>query len=332
MSTLKQNNFTFQIDDQSIGQRLDKFLADNSSLKSFIPTRSFAQNMIDKGFITVNQKAVKTSYTLKLNDVVEIHLPEKSPTTLIPYDFPLDIVHEDDDLIVVNKPAGLVVHPAAGHEKDTLVNALVHHTRNLSMKNEERPGIVHRIDKETSGLLVIAKNDEAHEHLSQQFKDKTTHRIYYAVLNGTPLRSSGTIKSYLARHPTDRKKYCSIRSHNRIITEPTPDFEKGKWAVTHYQILELSQKMSLAQIKLETGRTHQIRVHMSELNHPLIGDITYGFSVKLNKELKIHRFYLHAAELGFFHPKTLEPMLFKINWPEADLNQIRSWGFKYYDK
>lgn len=301
-------------------QRIDKWISEASHLKEFLPTRSYIQNLIDSGAVTVNGKIVKSSYTLKTNDVVQIQIPEKKPTALLPYKFPLEIIFEDSDVLVINKPSGLVVHPAAGHEQDTLVNALLSYTKDLSMKNEERPGIVHRIDKETSGLLVIAKNDFSHDELSKQFKDKTTHRIYYAITEGSKVLTSGTIKSYLARHSTDRKKFASIK--NKESTE-------GKFAVTYYQLLQSVGGKHLYKLQLETGRTHQIRVHMSENGHPLVGDSMYGYSVKKIKDEKIKRFFLHAAELGFKHPRTNEFLSFKSIWPDEDLKQIRTWGFQY---
>lgn len=327
MSKQKQNKITYTVSADYAGLRLDKVLVDEPFFKEIISTRSYAQNMIEKGYIAVNDERTKASYALKESDIIDIIIPEVKPTELVPYDFKLDIIFEDNDVIVINKPAGLVVHPSAGHEQNTLVNALLFHTKDLSMKNEERPGIVHRIDKETSGLLVVAKNDQAHDNLSIQFKNKTTHRIYYAVVDGRPRVGKGTIQSYLARHLNDRKKFASIRLNNRIVTEFDETFEKGKWAVTHYQTLQSSQSKSLVRVQLETGRTHQIRVHLSELGHPLVGDITYGYSAKKAKEHGVNRFYLHAAELGFNHPKTKEPMKFMIDWPKADFEKIKSWGF-----
>ena len=327
MSNKRPNKITFPVPAEYSGLRLDKVLVDEEFFKDVITTRSYAQNMIEKGYIAINGERTKASYALKESDSIDIFIPEVKPTELVPYDLKLDIIFEDDHLIVINKPAGLVVHPSAGHEQNTLVNALLHHTKDLSMKNEERPGIVHRIDKETSGLLVVAKNDYAHEHLSLQFKNKTTHRVYYAVVEGRPRVGKSTLSSYLARHPNDRKKFASVRLNNRIITEFEEGFEKGKWAVTHYQTIQSSQSKSLVRVQLETGRTHQIRVHMAEMGHPLVGDMTYGFSAKKSKELGITRFYLHAAELGFVHPKTKEPMKFLIDWPRADFEKIKSWGF-----
>jgi 23S rRNA pseudouridine1911/1915/1917 synthase len=320
-------NFQFQAFETDIGQRIDRWLTEKIELKDIISTRSYAQSLIEKKCITVNQKIIKSSYQLRLNDIIEIQMPEKKSMGLVPYDFKLDIIFEDDNLIVVNKPAGLVVHPAAGHEQDTLVNALLFHTQNLSMKNEERPGIVHRIDKDTSGLLVIAKNDFTHEHLSQQFKNKTTHRIYYAVTEGTLKKTSGTLQSYLSRHPTDRKRYASKKENNKIINLFVGDVESAKWAVTHFKYLESASGKNLFQLKLETGRTHQIRVHMSENGQTLVGDLMYGYSAQKMKQLNINRFFLHAAELGFVHPKTNENLLFNCPWPDSDLKIMKSWGF-----
>lgn len=323
MKTNSVLNYIVQEDEA--GLRLDKYL---STLEE-ISSRSFAQDLIEKKLVFVNQKNVKPSFSLSAGQKIDIHLPEVVPSELVPYDFPLDIVFEDNDLIVINKPSGLVVHPAAGHQQDTLVNALLHHTKNLSMKHEQRPGIVHRIDKDTSGLLVIAKNDKAHENLAQQFKDKTTHRVYYALASGQIPRLNGVCQSYLARHISDRKRYASIRENNKIITVFDEDFTSGKWAITHYSKVLQAKGFSYLKIKLETGRTHQIRVHMSELGHPLVGDTMYGYSQKELKELQINRFYLHAAELGFAHPRTGEEKLFQVKWPAADQKFLNSLGFKH---
>lgn len=298
--------------------RLDKWLA------AQIPqlSRSHIVYLIEKHAITVNKKPVKSSYEIQMRDVIEVIQPEVESTELKPTDIPLDIKYQDSDLLVVNKPAGLVVHPAAGHQQDTLVNALLFHVQNLSMKNQQRPGIVHRIDKETSGLLVVAKNDMAHEKLAQQFKNKTTHRIYYAVVAGVVKKDQGTIQSYLIRNPKDRKKYCSLREKNKIVQTFAGEIENGKWAVTHYEVLQRTSKMSLVKLQLETGRTHQIRIHMSELGHPIVGDVTYGSAYK-----SLPRFYLHAAELGFIHPRERKSLKFVVPWPTEDNKKIKSWGF-----
>lgn len=307
------------------GLRLDKYLSNLEEISS----RNYAKNLIDKDLVTVNGKKVKASHMVAEGQLVELALPELVATELIPYDLKLDVLFEDSDLLVVNKPSGLVVHPAAGHQQDTLVNALLFHTQDLSMKNELRPGIVHRIDKETSGLLVVAKNDRAHEKLSQQFKDKTTHRMYYALLDGQLPKINGVFKSFLARHPYDRKKFASLKENNKIITDENFEAVNGKWAVTHFTKVAQHSNMSYAKLKLETGRTHQIRVHMSELGHAILGDSLYGYSVKKKKELDLQRFYLHAAELGFVHPSSKENMVFKVGWPQQDNKKLLELGFDH---
>lgn len=311
-----------------VGQRLDKWLQQFEEILS----RTFAQDLISKNLILVDGNPTKASWHLRLNQNVSITIPETTSVGLLPFDFKLDILHEDKDLIVLNKPSGLVVHPAAGHHQDTLVNALIHHTSELSMKNELRPGIVHRLDKETSGLLVVAKNDEAHEALALQFKNKTTHRIYYALAEKELHKDSGVIQSYLARHPVDRKRYASIKINNRVIEKFQADANLGKWAVTHFQKLAVSRldknlSLTYLKLKLETGRTHQIRVHLSENHHPLFGDLLYGGSESYYKKYSLSRFFLHAAELGFVHPTTSKMMTFKVSWPEADIKKIKEFGF-----
>ncbi len=322
---MKTKKFIYTVGETGVDQRLDRYLASLPGIAS----RSYAADLIEKKLVTVNGSLAKSSLILKLEQTVEILLPEKAaPTALVPYNFKLDIIFEDDDLLVINKPSGLVVHPSVGHEGETLVNALLFHTSQLSMKNEMRPGIVHRIDKETSGLLVIAKNDFAHENLSQQFKQKTTHRIYYALVDGAVQSSSGTIQTYLARHPIDRKRYASVRLNNKIVMTYDSELSIGKWAVTHYQKLAQSSAITYMKIRLETGRTHQIRVHLSELGHRLIGDTTYGYPKQKMQHFELNRFFLHAAELGFEHPRSKKYLEFKVNWPAEDLKKILSLGFK----
>ena len=290
-------------------------------------SRSHIIQLIDQSHITVNGKTVKSSYIIRMKDQIELILPETQPTKLVAADIAIPIQYQDEDLLVVNKPSGLVVHPSAGHEQDTLVNGLLFHVKNLSMKNEERPGIVHRIDKETSGLLVVAKNDRSHEKLSEQFKNKTTHRVYYAVITGMLKKEKGTIQSYLIRNPSDRKKYSSLRENGRIVTEFTGVIDHAKWAVTHYEIVKRLPHLTLVKLQLETGRTHQIRIHMSEAGHPIVGDVTYGYPNQLLKNKGLTRFYLHAAELGFVHPRTNEEMKFLAPWPPEDEKMLESWGF-----
>jgi 23S rRNA pseudouridine1911/1915/1917 synthase len=305
--------------EQHVGLRLDKFL----SLHEKIRTRSRAEHLISSEFVLVQEKKAKASYALKLGDKVKIQIPLEKERKLEPIDISIDVVFEDRDVIVVNKPAGLVVHPSAGHETNTLVNGLLFHTSDLSMKfNEERPGIVHRIDKETSGLLVVAKNDFAHEKLVQQFQERKVHRIYKALAFGEFACQQGRIESQLARHPTDRKRFASVSG--------------GKWAATRYKVIKTVHQMSYLELKLETGRTHQIRVHMSEKGHPLVGDNLYGASKKIKSvqsrkiqdEIKdLKRFFLHAEQLGFEHPKSGEWMQFEKGWPEEDIKLLREWEF-----
>ncbi|WP_413585746.1 RluA family pseudouridine synthase [Bdellovibrio sp. HCB274] len=318
---------------EMVGLRLDKALA-------FLPeieNRSRASHLIDSSLVKVNGKIAKASHPLKSTDLIEVTIPAPVPTELQSYDLKLDVLFEDSDVIVINKPAGLVVHPAAGHAHDTLVNALISHTDDLSMKfGEERPGIVHRLDKETSGIIVVAKNDKAHESLTAQFKERSTHRIYYAVCIGTARNLSGSVKSFLARHPVDRKKYASVLGDDRKpLVNPDDDPGLGKWAVTHYEVLSRKSGLSYMKMKLETGRTHQIRVHLSESGIPIAGDSLYGADKKIRsveqksiqEDLRsLPRFLLHAAELGFTHPRTQERMFFKKDWPEDIAVLIKKWG------
>ncbi len=308
------------IDQDLAGLRLDQALAKHPLVSS----RTRAQQLIHSGAVTLNGKETKSSQETKLNDIYLIALPEVEPTNLQPLDLKLEILFEDADLIVLNKPSGLVMHPAVGHAQDTLVNALLNYTEDLSMGfNEKRPGIVHRLDRDTSGVLVVARNDEAHLSLSQQFKDRTTHRIYWAILVGVPPKLSGRIESLLQRDPRDRKRFASSKT-------------SGKWAATNYKVLETSAKgCALAELKLETGRTHQIRVHMSDLGTPVLGDPLYGPNSRrrLSKEINqlvedVNRFALHATELSFSHPKTGEWMQFKVSWPEELKPLLKHFGFK----
>jgi 23S rRNA pseudouridine1911/1915/1917 synthase len=298
LSAASVHNITVT-DEQSV-ERLDKWL----SALDFIPSRSRAAELIERGFVTMAGARLKASQKIAAGSVVRIEIPAPEPVGLAAWDAPLEILFEDADVIVVNKPAGLVMHPAAGHAQDTLVNILLHHAGNLSMGfNEQRPGIVHRLDRDTSGVLVAAKNDAAHSHLANQFKARTTHRIYWALAHGRPQGLNGTIKSLLARHPSDRKRFASHPS-------------KGKNAVTHYQVLKANKDYSWLQLKLETGRTHQIRVHLSEKGLPILGDPVYGAKVKDKKLEFVTRMALHACELAFDHPRTGERLMFKAEWPD----------------
>lgn len=300
-----------------------------------ISSRSQAQKLFELGYVTCNGKAIKPSLKLEAGQELSIQLPEDKPSELTPYHHPLKIYFEDEHIIVLEKEAGMVVHPAAGHEDKTLVNALLAHTKNLSMGfGEQRPGIVHRLDKDTSGLMVVAKNNESHVHLAEQFKEKTASRAYYALVFGEPKQKEGHWESFLSRHPTDRKKFASVKEHNSSIrltkervAEIDPEYlPKGKFAYTEYKVLKTSETgFSFLECRLKTGRTHQIRIHTSEAGHPVFADPVYGGLKRLNniKEKKIARMgqamgriFLHAFELGLNHPKTGERMTFNSELPE----------------
>lgn len=319
---------------EDAGVRLDKYLCTFEDISS----RSRAAKLIDEGRVTVNGQSAKASLVVLAGEQVEVDLPLGKPAGLTRFEFALDILHEDADVLVVDKPAGLVVHPAAGHHGDTLVNALVAHTKDLSMGfGEDRPGIVHRLDKETSGLLVVAKNDRAHHSLVEQFQARTIHRLYQAVVLGEMTSAEGTIQSYLARHPNDRKRFASVIGHDRKIQRtPEPASPIGKWAMTDYRRLGRNKGLSFVELRLRTGRTHQIRVHLSEMGHPLVGDDTYGAdkktksvpSVRIREQIAdLRRFLLHARELGFTHPVSGERLQFTREWPAADFALIKEWGF-----
>ena len=297
-------------DDGDIGKRLDAFVAENSDL-----TRSAAAKLIEGSAVTVCQKTVTKNYRLRAGDEVEILLPTPEPCEAIPQNIPLDIVYEDDDLIVVNKPVGMVVHPAAGNPDGTLVNALLYHCgSSLSgVGGVIRPGIVHRIDKDTSGLLVVAKHDAAHLALAEQLKGHHISRIYYAIAIGNLKEDSGTVDAPIGRHPTDRKRMAVIRN---------ADF-KARDAVTHWQVLARGecdgQSFTLIRCELETGRTHQIRVHLASIGHPLLGDSVYGgggtrFEAR-HKHLLCGQ-ALHAKELTFTHPSTHQAVHFSCPLPD----------------
>lgn len=298
--------------------RIDQYLAAYDQ----VSTRSQAARLIGLGLVTLAGKRVRPSYVPKVGDIIEIDMPANI-TKLLPYEYPLDIQFEDSDLMVVNKPAGLVTHPSLGHEQDSLVNALLFHAKTLSPGyTHERPGVVHRLDKDTSGLLVVAKNERTHSALGKQFMAKTVHRIYWAITYGHFKLKEGRIETEIKRSPIDRKKFASTRPG-----------EGGRRAVTHYKVVqESSQGITLVHLKLETGRTHQIRVHLSELGHPILGDLVYGTERRVqsiqSKELRksitdLNRFALHAAELGFQHPETKKMLMFNVDWPN-DLQELLS--------
>ncbi|WP_247234575.1 RluA family pseudouridine synthase [Telluribacter sp. SYSU D00476] len=309
--------------------RLDKYL----SLHVPNATRTKIQTGIETEAVKVNDKPTKASYKIKPGDVITLSLPEPPrDTEIIPEDILLDILYEDDELVIVNKPAGMVVHPAHGNWNGTLVNALVYHFQHLptSRNGEIRPGLVHRIDKDTSGLLVIAKTEYAMTHLAKQFFDHTIERTYYALVWGEPKEAKGTITGHIGRSPKDRR-----------VMAVFPDGSQGKHSVTHYEILKPLRYVSLIKCNLETGRTHQIRAHMQYLGHPLFSDATYGGD-KIRRGTTsgsykafvencfqiIPRQALHAKSLGFVHPRTKEWVQFETDLPQDFKDVLAKWeGF-----
>lgn len=277
-------------------ERIDKYITEAMNDVS----RSQVQLWIGDGLVTVNGAGVKSNAKLAEGDRIELQIPEPTAVEIIAEDIPLEVVYEDSDLIVINKPRGLVVHPAPGHTSGTLVNALMYHCKDLSGINGElRPGIVHRIDKDTSGLLMAAKNDRAHASLAAQLKDHSVNRRYIALVHGHLSHDQGTIDAPIGRDTNDRKMYT--------VTE-----RNSKHAVTHFNVTERINDYTLLELKLETGRTHQIRVHMKFIGHPLVGDPIYG----RNKGIKMNGQALHAAVLGFVHPATGEYMEFSAPLPQ----------------
>lgn len=281
---------------EAAGLRLDHFLAVQLPHLS----RSRLQTLIKEGHIRVEGSEAKPGEKLRPGKLVAVHEPEAAPLTgTEPEDLPLDVLHEDDDLLVLNKAAGMVVHPAAGNPGGTLVNALLHHCTTLSgIGGEQRPGIVHRLDKETSGCLVVAKNDLAHQGLSKQFAGRTILKVYLALASGHFAKKSGVIEEEIARHPVHRKKMAVVERG------------RGRASTTDYQVLRELPAASLVQCTLHTGRTHQIRVHLKHLGHPLLGDELYGRRAGYARQM------LHAWKLGFHHPRTGEWMEFQAAIPQ----------------
>ncbi|MBS4956639.1 MAG: RluA family pseudouridine synthase [Clostridium sp.] len=289
-------NLSFNINSEEEGQRIDKYLSVMIEGKS----RSFVQGLIEEKKVKANSKVIKSNYKLKKGDFIEVEVPELVELNVSAEEMNLDIVYEDEDVLVVNKEKGIVVHPAPGNYTGTLVNGILHHCSDLSGINGViRPGIVHRIDKDTSGILVIAKNDEAHNDLAAQFKEHSIKREYYALVEGKFSNIKGTVDKPISRDKKERIK-MAINSD-------------GKRAVTHYEVLEQYDKgVSLVKCTLETGRTHQIRVHMSSIGHPLVGDLVYGYK---RQKFNIEGQALHAKTLGFIHPRTKEYMEFTSELP-----------------
>lgn len=289
------------------GRRLDQFLAEQ--LEEL--TRSAAQRLAEEEHVLLNGKPLKKNYKMTGCETLEVHLPDPEPIDAVPQNIPLDIAYEDEDLLVINKPKGMVVHPAPGNPDGTVVNAVLYHCgESLSgIGGAFRPGIVHRIDKDTSGLLIIAKNDRAHLYLSEQLKDHTLARTYEAVVIGGLKEDKGTVNAPIGRSPKDRKKMAIV-----------PD---GRHAVTHYEVLARYPGYTHIRCKLETGRTHQIRVHMASLGHPIVGDEVYGPS---KTKFDLQGQCLHARELTFLHPADGQPRLVKSDLPDYFTDLLHKLG------
>lgn len=286
------------VDENGVGVRIDRLLSEH--IESL--TRSGISKLIADGYVTVNSLCVSKNYKCRLNDTITVNIPDAQPLKAEAENIPLDIVYEDNDLLVVNKAKGMVVHPAAGNYNGTLVNALLYHCKDSlsGINGVIRPGIVHRIDKDTSGLLIVAKNDMAHLSLAEQIKVHSFHRAYQAVCYGSIKEDKGTVHQPIGRHPIERKKMA--------VTD-----KNSKDAITHYEVIQRYGDFTHIRCILETGRTHQIRVHMSYIGHPLAGDSVYGpkkVITKLNGQC------LHAGEIGFVHPRTNEYMEFKTQLPQ----------------
>lgn len=279
--------------DEAVG-RIDKYLSEKMPDMS----RSKIQKLIKEKNVRVNNKEIKANYKLEKNDEVKISIPKPKSVDMNAEDIPLDILFEDKDIAIINKKQGMVVHPGAGNWDGTLVNALLYHIDDLSGINGEiRPGIVHRLDKDTSGILVIAKNDQAHVALSEQFQNRTIKRTYRAIVHGIPGHKQGTIKAPIGRDPNNRQQF-TVTSN-------------GKEAISHFKVVERFRDFSLLEVALETGRTHQIRVHLKYINHPVAGDLVYGPKNTLKSEGQ----FLHAYSLEFLHPRTSDSMYFEAPYP-----------------
>lgn len=311
-SNLSMPEYTLTVESGKGGGRLDSFIAAETPL-----SRNAAQGLLEEKRIFVNGKCVGKSVKLKEGDTVEIYMPEVRECEALPEDIPLDAVYEDDDVIVINKPQGMVVHPAPGHESGTLVNALLYRCKDSlsDINGVIRPGIVHRIDRDTSGLIIVAKNNDAHIGLSAQLEDHSLSRVYYAILCGR-LKADGTVDAPIGRHKTDRKK-MAISSD-------------GRRAVTHYrQLAELEDGFSLAEMRLETGRTHQIRVHMAHIGHPVLGDPVYGRPTQFEKKHPaiFGGQFLHAGALSFIHPRTGERVTVEAPMPDNFKKALQLLGY-----
>lgn len=296
-------HFTVSAEDN--GVRIDKYLSDHMEEMS----RSYLQKLLKSEDVIVNEKAVKANYKVGSGDVISVSVPEPEEVNIQPEDIPLDILYEDEDLIVVNKPKGMVVHPSAGHYSQTLVNALMYHCRDelSGINGVMRPGIVHRIDMNTTGSLLVCKNDFTHNHIAEQLKEHSIKRKYRAIVHGVLKEDDGVIDAPIGRHPTDRKKMAV-------------NYKNGKTALTHYHVCQRFSNFTYIECQLETGRTHQIRVHMKSIGHPILGDDVYG---PAKSPFRLEGQTLHAMVLGFIHPRKNSYMEFSAPLPEYFINLLK---------
>ena len=298
--------YDYTVEKEESGIRIDRYLAEKDSGLS----RSFIQKLLKDGQITVGDKAAKSNYKVRENDRIHLEIPDSSEPDIVPEDIPLDILYEDEDVLIVNKPKGMVVHPAAGHYQGTLVNAVMAHCGDSlsGINGELRPGIVHRIDRDTSGLIIAAKNDFAHVKLAEQLQDHTLARTYRCIVTGNLREDTGTVNAPIGRCPADRKKMAVVAG--------------GRNAVTHWTVLERYPGVNYVECRLETGRTHQIRVHMAYIGHPILGDTVYG-----NKKPVpgLQGQCLHAVGLKFIHPRTGELVELTCGLPEEFEKQLEKY-------
>ncbi len=288
------------VDEHGVGQRLDRFVAESVADL----TRSAVQRLIEQGHITRNDKPTRAAESLKLGDRIAVQLPPPVDTDLVAENVPITVLYADDDIIVVDKAAGMVVHPAPGHARGTLVNALLWHFPGMHIGGGIRPGIVHRLDRDTSGVLVVARHDAALNHLQQQQYERHMHKVYVALVEGGFSVDAGVVDAPIARHPRDRMRMAVVAG--------------GRTARTHWQVRERLQQLTLLDLTLETGRTHQIRVHCQHMRHPIIGDPVYGAHLST---IHLKRQFLHAHTLGFVHPRTGQPVSFTSPLPH-DLQRV----------